>query len=351
MKIAIWSVTRNGGEKAIKISKAIGGTVFTLKKFDISDTNQFESLNIAVGENFNSYDSHVFIMSTGIVVRTISKFIKGKDYDPAVVVIDENITFAISLISGHIGGANLFTESISEILGITPIITTSSDITGKIAIDVLAEKLNCRMRNLDEAKILTSLIVDNKSVELFLPSNVILNNGKGNNEKLNNTTTLNSKDNLSESNKDSSPEGIVIMSNRENIKITQLFPKNIILGIGCRRGVLTSTVLAAITTALDKVNISKKSIKHIATVDLKKDEVGIIESSNILGVEMKIVSRSEIEECPLIFKSSEFVKEKIGVPSVSAPVAYLTSDKYGKFLLEKFILDGVTVSIYENAIN
>ena len=345
MKIAIWSVTRNGGEKAIKISKAIGGTVFTLKKFDISDTNQFESLNVAVGENFNSYDSHVFIMSTGIVVRTISKFIKGKDYDPAVVVIDENITFAISLISGHIGGANLFTESISEILGITPIITTSSDITGKIAIDVLAEKLNCRMRNLDEAKILTSLIVDNKKVELFLPSNVKISNEKSNNNN------LNSKDSLSANEKSGSPEGIVIMSNREKIEITQLFPKNIILGIGCRRGVPTSTILNAITTALNKANISKKSIKHIATVDLKKDEVGIIESSDILGVEMKIVSREEIEECPLIFKSSEFVKEKIGVPSVSAPVAYLTSDQKGKFLLEKFILEGVTVSIYENAIN
>lgn len=343
MKIAIWSVTRNGGEKAIKISKAIGGEVFTLKKFDISETNQFESLNVAVGEKFNLYDAHVFIMSTGIVVRTISKFIKGKDYDPAVVVIDENITFAISLISGHIGGANLFTESISEILGITPIITTSSDITGKIAIDVLAEKLNCRMRNLDEAKVLTSLIVDNKKVELFLPKNVMIKN-----ENLNNN--LNNKESLLNSN-NSSPEGIVVISNREVVEITQLYPQNIILGIGCRRGVLTTVILNAITAALDKVNISKKSIKHIATVDLKKDEIGIIESSKILGVDLKIVSRAEIVECPIVFKSSEFVKEKVGVPSVSAPVAYLTSDQKGKFLLEKFILEGVTVSIYENAIN
>lgn len=327
MKIAIWSITRNGGNRAVEVSKAIGGTVFSLKKFNIAETLQFENLNVAVEENFNKYSFHIFIMATGIVVRTISKFIKGKDVDPAVILIDENITFAISLISGHIGGGNLFTKVICDKLNIIPIITTSSDITGKIAIDTLAEKLNCNMKSLEEAKNLTSLIVDNKNVGISLPKNV----------------------NVMESKNSPSPDGVVIISNREKIEITQLYPKDIILGVGCRRGVPTEIVLNAIKTALKKANISEKSIKHIATVDLKKDEIGIIQCSTILGVDLKIVSREEINNCPLSFKSSSFVLERVGVSAVSAPVAYLTSDKKGEFILEKFVQEGVTVSIYENS--
>ena len=111
-------------------------------------------------ENFKKYKYLIFIMATGIVVRTISKYINKKDLDPAVIVIDENITFAISLISGHIGGGNLFTKVICDKLNIIPIITTSSDITGKIAIDTLAEKLNCNMKSLEEWNYQFGLIED-----------------------------------------------------------------------------------------------------------------------------------------------------------------------------------------------
>ena len=245
---AIFCVTENGIEIAKKINEKISSDVFVIEKFNKNFGISFTSLKEVVNENFKKYKYLIFIMATGIVVRTISKYINKKDLDPAVIVIDENITFAISLISGHIGGGNLFTKVICDKLNIIPIITTSSDITGKIAIDTLAEKLNCNMKSLEEAKNLTSLIVDNKNVGLSLPKNV----------------------NVMESKNSPSPDGVVIISNREKIEITQLYPKDIILGVGCRRGVPTEIVLNAIKTALKKANISEKSIKHIANIKTRR---------------------------------------------------------------------------------
>ena len=147
MKIAFWAVTRGAGNIAKKFEKILGKKdfkieVFTLKKFNIEDTIQMENFTETLEKEFNSYDGHIFIMATGIVVRKISTLIKSKDIDPAVVVIDEGAHFVISLLSGHLGGANELAEAIGEKLNLLPIITTSSDVTGKIAVDTLSQKLN-----------------------------------------------------------------------------------------------------------------------------------------------------------------------------------------------------------------
>ena len=136
--------------------------IYTLKKFNIEDTIQMENFTETLEKEFNSYDGHIFIMATGIVVRKISTLIKSKDVDPAVVVIDEGAHFVISLLSGHLGGANELAEIIGEKLNLVPIITTSSDVTGKIAVDTLSQKLNGELESLEKAKNVTSLIVDGK---------------------------------------------------------------------------------------------------------------------------------------------------------------------------------------------
>ena len=83
-------------------------------------------------------DNLVCVMAAGIVVRGIAPYLKGKDTDPAVVVVDEAGQFAISLLSGHLGGANELARRVAKVLGGTPVITTATDVHGLPALDVLA---------------------------------------------------------------------------------------------------------------------------------------------------------------------------------------------------------------------
>lgn len=322
MKLAIWSVTRGAGEVAIDIGEKLGGDIYTLKKFQFKNTIQIENFNAELENKFHSYDGHIFIMATGIVVRKIAPLIKSKDIDPAVLVIDEGKNFVISLLSGHIGGANDLTYRIANSCSLLPIITTSSDVTGKIAIDTLAQKLNCEMESLKKAKELTALIVDNKRVDILLPQNVKFN-------------------------KSDEADGIVIVSNKKNINVMRLYPKNLIIGIGCKRGTQKSGIRKALNEVMEKYNLAYESIKKFSTVDIKADEEGLIEFVRELDKELEIISRDKILSIENMFVGSEFVKKQIGVSCVSEPCALLASNRDGKFLEQKFIYNGITISIYE----
>lgn len=322
MKLAIWSVTRGAGRVAKKIGEKIAGDIYTLKKFDIADTIQIKNFSEELERKFNSYDGHIFIMATGIVIRKISSLIKSKDIDPAVLVVDEGENFVISLLSGHIGGANELTYRVANTCSLLPIITTSSDVTGKIAIDILAEKLKCEMESLTKAKELTSLIVDGKRVDILLPDNVKVGECKNS-------------------------SGVVVVSNRKNIDIMRLYPKNLVIGIGCKRGTPKEEIKKAVNEVMEKHNLAYESIKKIATVDIKADEVGIIEFAKELKKELVIISREEIKKVENRFVGSEFVKKQIGVSCVSEPCALLASNGDGEFLEQKYICSGITISIYE----
>lgn len=320
MKIAVWTVTRGASLAALKIKDKIESVdIYTLKKFELENIFVMDNFGDVLKEKFNIYDAHIFIMATGIVVRKISSLIKSKDVDPAVLVVDENMNFVISLLSGHLGGANDLAQVLNSELGLVSIITTSSDVTGKIAVDTLAQKLKCNLASLEEAKNVTALIVDGKNVELKLPKNIVGDN----------------------------PEGVIIVSNKDKIETVQLYPENLIVGIGSRRGVSSTNIIQFLKEVLKKHNLSYRSIKHFATVDLKADEIGIIETARYFEKELEIVSRAEILEVENMFHGSDFVKKEIGVKAVSEPCSYLTSNKDGKFLEMKAKKDGITISIYE----
>lgn len=320
MRLAIWTVTRGAGLNGVEIGKKIEGVdVFTLSKFKIDNSIQMENFTEELERAFNRYDGHIFIMATGIVIRKISSLIKSKDVDPAVVVVDEGMNFVISLLSGHLGGANDLAQKLHEAIGLVPIITTSSDVTGKIAVDTLSQKLSCRLESLEKSKNITSLIVDGKNVQLSLPKNIC----------------------------DENPEGVIVVSNREDLEIIHLYPENLVIGIGSRRGIEKEKVYEFLMEILKKHNLSPKSIKHFATVDLKADEEGIVETAKKFGKELKIVTREEILTVENMFQGSEFVKKEIGVRAVSEPCAYVTSSKDGKFIEIKAKKDGMTISIYE----
>lgn len=318
----IFTLTKGALDLGKKIKSINGFDLYGHKKYVKDNIPIKNTLKEELEEVFNNYKYLVFIMASGIVVRSIKDLIKSKDIDPGIVVVDERGQFVYSLLSGHLGGGNNLAKEISEITGGIPVISTASDVTNKIAVDTIAMEIDGQIKDLKEATKVTSLIVNNEKVKLLLPNNLIINNKN-------------------------SSAGAVIISNRNKINISQIYPKNLVVGIGCKKETEYSKLLEAFLNLFEKYNLSLKSIKHLATVDIKKDEEAIIKLASYFEKELKIVDREEIKGVEDSFIGSDFVKEQIGVRAVSAPCAYLTSNKNGSFIVEKEKLDGITISIYE----
>ena len=141
MKIAVLSVTKHGatlGQKLKAYYEGFKDSDVSLvcyekegRQSDAADAVIFSSLKPLMPDLWTTYDRLLFIMATGITVRMIAPFVQHKSVDPAVVVMDEQAHFAISLLSGHLGGANEWTAEVAQVLGATPVITTATDEIGR----------------------------------------------------------------------------------------------------------------------------------------------------------------------------------------------------------------------------
>ncbi len=178
---AIYAITAEGSKTAHKIfTSEINSDIFILEKYANNETAQVAnlfksgSLSEVINNNWNKYKFHIFIMATGIVVRKISNLLKSKIIDPAVIVCDEKGAFAISLISGHIGGGNRMTAQVANILNGKPVITTATDVQGLKAFDELASIQGWNVENPKNIKILNSNLLDNNRIGVLIPKEIYL---------------------------------------------------------------------------------------------------------------------------------------------------------------------------------
>lgn len=281
---------------------------------------------------WKDYDGLIFISATGIASRFIAPFIKDKTKDPAIVVIDDQGKFAISLLSGHLGGANEIAENISKRIEAIPVITTASDNRGFDSIDIFAKNNDYYMEDMKSITRLTGLMVNNRKIGFFTEDKKVIN--------YSNIRVLDNLDNIEDL------DGVIIVSSQnielEGIDYAILRPKNINIGIGCRKGVEGKRIIQAIEEALSTVNISTRSIKNMGTVEVKKDEQGIIEGAQFYNCPLNIFTIEDIKKVEDKFSKSQFVKDTIGVYSVSEPCAYLLG---GKIILPKSRHNGITITI------
>ena len=247
--------------------------------------------------------------------------------------------YVISLLSGHIGGANDLTTYIAEKINALPIITTASDSRGIESIDLFAQKNNYLMEDIGSVTSLTAMMVNGKKIGFYSEDRERI--------KYDNLVLLKTLDEI-----DETIEGLIVVSSStmENINIphTILRPKNVNIGIGCRKGVERDRIIEAIETAFREVDLSPKGIKSIGTVEVKKDEAGIIEAAGHYNRPLEIFTIEEIAEVEDRFEKSQFVKDTIGVYSVSEPVAYLLG---GELITRKSKHNGITISIAKEFLN
>ena len=337
MRTAIYCVSKTGYKTCLKVKENVynnlhiyvSGRVANLLNLENENNEDLIVINervpILLEKTFNKYDLHIFVAATGAVVRIIEGKFKSKDTDPAVITIDDHANFVISLLSGHLGGANEECKKIASGIGAIPVITTASDVGGKIAVDTLSQKIKAKLNDLDGAKRVTSLIVNGENVSLHLPKNIV--------------------------NHYENSAGAIIVSNRKNIEISKIIPQNIFIGIGCKRGVSKEHIIEKLKYAMDKQNLELSAIKMVASAWVKSDETGLLEAMKELDIPIKFFEKEEILKLEdLIEEKSEYVKKTIGVYGVSEPCAFLASSGKGAFLAKKIKLDGMTLSIFEEVI-
>ena len=202
-------------------------------------------------EQFRSKDLLIFIGSTGIAVRSIAPYVQSKKTDPAVIVVDEQGRHAISLLSGHIGGANELTLLVAELTGAEPVITTATDLHGKFAVDAFAAKRNLYMDSMPAAKEIAAALVDNLKVGMWSAE-------------------------LDTEGEEPLGFSIDVQKTSPFEKTLHLVPKAVVLGIGCKRGTERAVIQELVEEVLEVNGIFRESICKIASIDLKKDETGIL---------------------------------------------------------------------------
>lgn len=333
MKIAILSVSKKGLDLSFKIKELLDKDS-TIIKCDIYHKDVKNTFNLL----FYEYDAIIAIMASGILIRSISHLLESKTTDPAILNIDDNGNFVISMLSGHLGGANQLTSKISTLINATPVITTSTDVNKKLGIDVLAKDLYLSIDNTKEILHFNKSILKGKEVFFTVNSN-------GNHDYLfeylnNNTLEMDVSIYFSSRINDNEIE-----AECDNHKII-LRPRKIVFGIGCKRGKSSIEIRKAINKVLNDLNMDISRINMFSSAEIKKDEKGILDLSKELNIPVNFV---EIDKLKL-FKSddiqkSDFVMSKFGIPGVCEPSALITAGYDSKLIYKKTAFDGVTVSV------
>ncbi|MCP4164113.1 MAG: cobalt-precorrin 5A hydrolase [Deltaproteobacteria bacterium] len=333
-KTAVWVITEGGLKISENLEKDMGFDLFASRKLkNAKNACFFSSLKESIRENFNKYNGHIFIMSTGITVRLISDLIKSKTTDPAVLVIDDKGLNVISLLSGHIGGANRLCIKISEILGANPVITTATDVNNLPAIDVIAVENDISIENPENIKKINSLILNGKKIRIFDPLNLVT-------PHLKKVNLVSDSDN---------PDLVVDYIEKEYSSDPLLLrPRMLSAGIGCNRGTDMDEMKGLLFQVLENNNYSVLSLKALATVDVKMDEIGITELAQGMNLPVKYFDKNELNSVSNIKTPSEMAMKHIGAKSVCEAAAILASQ--GKLLIPKTKTKNVTIAIAKTSI-
>ncbi len=288
-----------------------------------------EKFATVFAHTWQTYQAIVCVMATGIVVRTMAPLLEDKRKDPAVVVCDEQGKFAISLLSGHIGGANALAHSVAGLTGGQAVITTASDVLGHTALDLWCIQLGLQAQNKEMLTKKMGRLVNTGSLNIYseppLPPLPAL------------PVDLKSVPSAEEA------DLIVTYRNIKSKTAAVLSPKALALGIGCRKGTPVATIAEAIVQTCDENGLSTSAIGIIASVDLKKEEQGLLAYAGTHDIPLIFYNSTQLNTMK-VQASSDKVMQVTGAKAVAEPAALLAAQT-DHLLVPKTKFPAVTVAI------
>jgi len=332
-KASIIYITDNGRKLAERLTATM------------PDSGVVKFAPVVVADLWDKYDALVFIMASGIVVRTIAPLLKDKRTDPAVVVLDETGKFAISLVSGHLGGANELAQEIARFLGGEAVITTASDVNGLPSIDLWARDNDLAVENWDALPIVSTRYINNGALRIYcdvsfkLPDEFL----RVVDPRFADVIVTNQLDVYKGAPRCSIiGEGCATGACKIKGQV-YLRPHNLVVGIGCNSSTSQDEIETAVRATFEEHNLSFLSIAGIATIDIKADEPGLKAFCATHGFTMPTYRSDELNSIEGIDRS-EMVFKATGAYAVAEPAALLAGCA-ADLLVRKQKKGNVTVAV------
>lgn len=319
MKVRILAFSDQGLELAQRLAVALQGSA--------QRCGGQTTLAGWTAQAFADADALVFVGAAGIAVRAIAPHIKSKVCDPAVVVVDECARFAVPVLSGHLGGANHLARRIGAICGAVPVITTATDANGLFAVDEWAKKQGCRIGNPQKIKTVSGKLLRGETVRVKSawpiqgdpPYHVVQTDGDC--------------DVLVDIKKYPDPDALCVV------------PKIAVLGVGCRRGTDRDTLEKEFHSFLDMYSVWEEAIALVCSIDLKKEEQGLIEFCMVHHFKFETLSANELNRINGEFSASAFVQSVTGVDNVCERSALAGCGESGSLFVKKYANNGITMAL------
>ncbi|MDQ1910246.1 cobalamin biosynthesis protein [Paenibacillus sp. GD4] len=325
---AVVAITKHGVELARRLHAGFAHVdLYYMNKFRRGDEGEkgiqlFEgSVRLLFPALFPAYKGIICIISLGAVVRMIAPLLVDKKKDPGIIVIDDKGEHVISVLSGHLGGANELTREVAAALGARPVLTTASDVQGTIAVDLFGRRFGWVWESDEKLTPVSASVVNEERVAVVqesgepgwwiydtpLPSHI------GVYRSVQEALAAEPQAALVVTHRLLEPSEEHILSNGVLFR-----PKVIALGIGCNRGTSAEELEQVIRETMDELRYSLQSVKALCTIDIKKDEEGLLQLAAKYGWQLIAYTPAELNEIA-IEAPSETVFRFTGAYGVSEP--------------------------------
>ena len=332
-KVSVLAITKNGISIGEKLKELFPNwNIFAPVKLS-NENNDIvwysEPTTDKIIELFKNSNALICLFSLGAVIRLIAPHLKDKKTDPAVIVIDDKTNFVISVLSGHIGGANELTQEISEKLNALPVITTAADVNKTIAVDLVGREFGWKIDDDTPVTKISAHMVNAEPIGVFQQTN----DQKWYKQLPKNVTIYDSLEELKKSN---SKAHLIISDEIIDNELSQesviYRPQSLVIGIGLHWDTTKDTIKEGIEHCLKKFNLSSKSIAKLVSIKKPEDVQGLIDLGKEMQVPVEYVDREELAEI-ITPNPSTTVKAFEGTASVSEAAAIKVSK--GELIVEK----------------
>lgn len=306
MKLHAAAFSERGAELALRIARAFGGAAWAPEKYAKNGVLPFgASLGEWTGAHFAEAEALVFVSSCGIAVRAVAPHLRGKDKDPAVIVADERGLNVISLLSGHLGGANELALRVAGIVGGRPVITTATDVNGITPPDSWAVQNGCAIENLPAAKRVAAELLAGHAVGVAVTDEL-----------------------------QPAPYPVTLW----------LRPKDLIVGVGCKRGTEPELLREYFSDFMKESGYSALSAAAVASIEQKRDEAAIAGLAEFYNIPFETFSAKELMALPGEFTPSPAALAAVGADNVCERAA-IAASRGGYMVRLKTKYPGVTFAL------